>query len=65
MSRERIKDSHGRTIGMVDTDGHGKTILRDNHNRLLGTEKDGHVKDSHASTVCYGTGSLFSLLKGK
>ena len=64
MTQERIKDTHGRTIGFTETNSSGKTTLFDSHSRTLGTEdSNGHVKDNHATSVCYGKGSLAVLLK--
>ena len=63
MAQERIKDKNGKTIGFVETNSQGKSTLFDSHSLPIGTEsKSGHVRNNHAQTVCYGKGSLMTLL---
>lgn len=56
---EKLKDSHGRTIGTISQSG-SRQILRDAHGKTVG-EYDGRVtRDSHGKIV--GNGNLLAML---
>lgn len=62
MSIEYLKDSHGRTIGSIETNGNRSTI-RDEHGRILGSFDGRETKDAHGRTV--GKGNLLTMLLNK
>lgn len=62
VSREYLKDSHGRTIGSIETNG-SKSIIKDEHGRTLGSFDGRETKDAHGRTV--GKGNLLTMLLNK
>lgn len=59
---EILKDSHGHTIGTIETTG-SKQRLKDEQGKALG-EYDGRVtRDSHGHIV--GNGNLLTMLLNK
>ena len=57
--KQVLKDSHGRTIGTIETSG-SKQIIKDSHGKTLGTFDGKYTKDSHGKTI--GQGNLLTTL---
>lgn len=62
MSKEYLKDSRGRTIGTIETNG-SKTIIKDDRGRTLGSFDGKVTKDDRGRTI--GKGNLLTMLLNK
>ena len=62
MSKEYIKDFHGRILGSYETDSQGKIILRNFYGKVLGKydPKDNKTRDFYGKVV--GNGNTLALL---